>query len=206
MRRSRKKLSARHQAPPSLRVRDRFSSRHTPTLGNPSQRDPEALLSSPATQTDPACHSRNPADRAVGAHEGHAASLFLSKQNQHLPEWVSVPGRWPADAGDQVRPGVSQHECGSCFTVGPGRMRRETTLVSCHGRGPCSTKLQVRPPGFDNQKRPGWILLPILTSTSEWISLKECFSEASLESPHKRVRCVPVCLHRRVEILHPWGV
>ena len=80
------------------------------------------LLHCDTTQTDPACSTRDPANRAVGQHYGRATSSL--KQDQHLPDVVSVPGKFPADPGDWKRPGVSMHERGPCISCGPGPMRQ----------------------------------------------------------------------------------
>ena len=85
----------------------------------PTQGDPEDHLSSPASaQTDPARSSRSPADRAVGE-----ALLTRLKQGQHLLEWVSVSGRWPADPGDRKRSRDSWHRRGLCISLGPEHVR-----------------------------------------------------------------------------------
>ena len=63
-----------HQAPSSLRERDRPSPVTTPIFWASSQVDPEALLSSPLKQkTVPDCSTRNPADRAWRTLEGFHA-------------------------------------------------------------------------------------------------------------------------------------
>ena len=105
-----------HQAPSSLRERDRLSpARLQPLDAFASGSQGSPLLSCDTTQTDPACSSRDPADRTVGIHYGRTTSQL--KQDQNLPEWVSVPSRFPADPGDWKSP-----------------------VVPCHGRGPCQTR------------------------------------------------------------------
>ena len=123
------------------RERDRLSSHYTPSLGHLRRGIPR-LSSPPLRQKHKQILRATPAILQIAPLEctrdtRHA--LFVLKQNQPLPERGSVTGRWPADPRDQEHPGVSWHERGSCSTVGPGRMRQATTLVSCHRRGLCLT-------------------------------------------------------------------
>ena len=93
---------------------------HTLAFAGRSRGSP--LLPSDTTQTDPSCSTLDPANRAVGEHCGRATSSL--KQDRHLPEVVSVPGRFPADPRDWKRPRVSVHGRGSCISWCPGHMKQ----------------------------------------------------------------------------------
>ena len=77
-RRSHKRLGARHQAPSSPRACGRLPSARLQPL------DAFAGRSCDTTQTDPACSTLDPANRAISEHYGRATPS--PKQDQHLPE------------------------------------------------------------------------------------------------------------------------